>query len=276
VRSARTLGDAPEQSGIVSDVTRSSRSRSLTAAQDAHFGARAASWTDRYRSSPSFHAQLNVIGRAIDDVLRYRREARVLDFGEGTRVFSAVPSRSASFTVCVDRSQPMLVSGIADQPSMVAMLASEGFGGSLGTVVRIAGDDRCVGSLRSSFDLILAIATVEYISDVAALLTRLAQALGQGGTLLITVPNRTSPVRIAQWIARPLLARRPTTTGWLADQSFVRLRPHGDGLPWRRAAIAAGLVVKWQSAVPLGLSGVRRWFHPTLLVSLRRPKDHCG
>jgi hypothetical protein len=123
--------------------------------------------------------------------------------------------------------------------------------------------------------LILAIAVVEYIADAMTLLTRLTQRLDQGGTLLITVPNRTSPVRIAQRVARPLLARKAASTGWLADQSFVGLRPHCDDVSWRRAA-AAGLVVRHETAMPLGLSGVRRWFHPTLLISLCRAEHHCG
>ena len=106
-------------------------------------------------------------------------------------------------------------------------------------------------------------------------LTRLAQRLDQGGTLLITVPNRTLPV-VAQRTAPPLLARSRTSTGWLADQSFLELRPHGAAVPWLRPAATAGLVVKQQRAVPLGLSGVRRWFHPTLLISLRRAEDYRG
>jgi SAM-dependent methyltransferase len=163
---------------------------------------------------------------------------------------------------------------MADPGSMVALLQAEGFDGPLGTIVRIAGDDRCVDSLGASFDLILAIAVMEYVDNAMTLLTRLAQRLGQGGTLLITVPNRTSPVRIAQRIARPLLARSQTSTGRLADQSFLELRPHGDDVPWRRAAAAVGLVVKQKRTVPLGLSGVRRWFHPNLLISLDRVENH--
>jgi SAM-dependent methyltransferase len=236
--------------------------------QDAHFGERAASWTDRYRSSPSFRSRLHLVGRAIDDALRDRPQARVLDFGGGTGVFSAVASRSATFTVCIDRSLPMLAEGSADLSSMVAVLQAEGFDGKLGTVVRIAGDDRCVASLRASFDLILAIAVVEYVPDAVTLLTLLSQCLSKGGTLLITVPIRSSPVRIAQRIARPLLRRSRTSTGRLADQSFLELRPCGDDVPWQRAAASAGLVVRQKRTVPLGISGVRRWFHPTLLISL--------
>jgi SAM-dependent methyltransferase len=159
---------------------------------------------------------------------------------------------------------------------MAAMLASEGFEGPLGKFVWIAGDDQCVGSLRASFDLILAIAVLEYVADAKTLLNRLTQRLDQGGMFLITVPNRTSPVRIAQRIGQPLVTRRLTTAGRLTDLSFLRLRPHGDDVPWHLAVAAAGLVVEKKTAVPLGLSGVRRWFHPTLLISLRRPVDHRG
>ena len=264
---------------IVSDATTPTGSpppRNLAGSQDAYFGTRAASWTDRYQSSPSFRSRLYVVGQAIDELRHDCPQARVLDFGGGTGVFSAVASRWASFTACVDRSLPMLTKGRADLPSMAAMLASEGFEGPLGKIVWIAGDDQCVGSLRASFDLILAIAVLEYVADAKTLLTRLTQRLDQRGMLLITVPNRTSPVRIAQRIGQPLVTRRLTTTGRLTDLSFLRLRPHGDDVPWQLAAAAAGLVVEKKTAVPLGLSGVRRWFHPTLLISLRRPVDHRG
>ena len=248
----------------------------LTGTQDAHFGVQAASWTDRYRSSPSFRVRLSVVGRTVDGLLRDQPRTRVLDFGGGTGVFSAVASRSASFTVCIDRSLPMLTAGTADQPSVAALLQSAGFDGSLGTIVRIAGDDRCVGALRASFDLILAISVLEYVPDAVTVLTRLAERLNQGGTLLITVPNRTSPVRIAQRIFKPFLARNPASTGRFADQSFVGLRPYGDNVPWQRAAAAAGLAVKQKRTLSLGHSGVRRWFHPMLIVSLGRPEGHRG
>jgi 2-polyprenyl-3-methyl-5-hydroxy-6-metoxy-1,4-benzoquinol methylase len=256
--------------------TSSAPTQDLARAQELHFSARAASWTNRYRLSPSFRARLEVVGRAIDDTLRDRAEARVLDFGGGTGVFSAVASRSASFTLCVDRSRQMLLEGMQDRASLADVIRSEGFAGSLGTVERIAGDDECVACLRATFDLILAIAVVEYFPDAVTLLVRLAQRLGQDGTLLITVPNPTSPVRIAQRVARPLLVRGRSGTGRLADQSFLELRPHDDDVPWKRAAAAAGLVVKQKTALPLGPSGIRRWFHPNLLLSLERADDHRG
>jgi SAM-dependent methyltransferase len=168
----------------------------------------------------------------------------------------------------------MLAEGMADLPSMVAVLQAQGFDGSLGTIVRIAGDDRCVDSLGASFDLILAIAVAEYVDDTVTLLTRLAQRLDHGGTLLITVPNRTSPVRVVERIIRPLLARGRAVTGRLADQSYTELRPHGDDVTWQRAAAAAGLVIKQMRTVPFGLSGVQRWFHPNLLISLDRMENH--
>jgi hypothetical protein len=128
----------------------------------------------------------------------------------------------------------------------------------------------------SSAMIDVSIAVVEYVADAVSMLTLLSQRLGHGGTLLITVPNRVSPVRIAQRIARPLLRRSRATTGRLADQSFLELRPHDDYVPWQHATKVAGLVVKEKRTVPLGLSGVRRWFHPTLLISLERPQASHG
>ncbi|MHB8319627.1 MAG: class I SAM-dependent methyltransferase [Acidimicrobiales bacterium] len=246
--------------------------RTLTATQDAHFAERASSWTARYQSSPSFRARLKLVGKVIDNILRDRPGVRVLDFGGGTGVFSVLASRWTSSTVSIDRSLPMLSEGSTDSLQIEAMLRSEGFEGPFGTTARIAGDTQCIDSLRTRFDLVMAIAVLEYVNDVPAVMTQLTQLVDNGGILLITVPNRTSPLRVAQRILRPILTRKQTTPGRLADQAYVGIRPHGDAVHWRSSANTAGLVVNRIEALPLGLSGARRWLHPTLLISLRRPE----
>ncbi len=244
----------------------------LTSAQDVHFAQRASSWSDRYESSPSFRARLQLVGRAIDNILRDRPQPRVLDFGGGTGVFSVLASRWSANAVCVDRSLPMLAKGADKQRAIEDVVRRAGFDGPFGHVSRVVGDGRCAGSLRMEFDLIVAIAVLEYVTDVAFELDELARLMRDDGTILITVPNRMSPVRIGQLMIRPLLNVNRATRGRLADQSFVGIRPSGDRVPWRAAADAAGLVVNRIEELPLGLSGVRRWFHPTLMVSLCRPK----
>jgi len=169
----------------------------------------------------------------------------------------------------------MLLEGLADAPLMMAILQSEGFDGSSGTVVRIAGDAECACSLNASFDLILAIAVVEYVADISTLLTRLTQRLDPDGTILMTVPNRRSPVRVAQRMVRPF-APKTTTPSQPTDQLLAGLRPHNDNVPWLPAANDAGLTVQEMTKVPLGLSRVRGWFHPTLLIALKRSTDHRG
>jgi SAM-dependent methyltransferase len=249
---------------------------SLADTQDTHFATRAASWTDRYRTKPSFRVRLNVVGRLIDNLLQGGQDPSVLDFGGGTGVFSAVASRHASYTVCVDRSLSMLAEGAIIPNPMQGVLRQEGFSGSTRATLRIVGDEYYVESLQKSFDLVLAIAVLEYVSDPLRTLAALTQRLSRGGHLLITVPNKHSPVRIAQRLASPVLTRRSKGTGWLADQSFVELRPHGDEVPWQRLAAECGLVLDKRQPLAVGFDGFRRWLHPTLILVFTRPGSADG
>ena len=250
------------------------RARSLAADQDRHFDERAATWADRYRSHPSFRARLAVVGNAVDDELAGRPDARVLDYGGGPGLFAELAAQRATEVVCIDRSPSMIEWGQQHRSELGSLLAEAGFARAPGDVRRQVGDEQSLPA-RGSFDVILAIAVLEYVGDPVGVIGALATALRPGGTLLATVPNPRSPVRWAQRIAGPVAAVTTGRPGRIADQSFATIRPHGDRVPWSRAASAAGLDVTATTPVPLGDRGSRTWLHPNTLISLRASGDEC-
>jgi 2-polyprenyl-3-methyl-5-hydroxy-6-metoxy-1,4-benzoquinol methylase len=243
------------------------------AAQDRHFDARATTWTDRYRTRASFQARLDVVGRAIDDALTDIPDGRVLDFGGGTGVFAVLAAQRAAFVVCIDRSTLMLRQGADGVRDIEAILAAAGFDRPAATVSRVAGDAVTVDPGVARFDLVLAIAVLEYVADCISVVARLALALQPGGRILLTVPNPRSPLRLVQRFIGPLASTRRLRSLRLADQSFVRMRPHGDHVPWREAAASASLRVTSKQPIPLGAGTGRRRLHPSVLIALTKPLD---
>lgn len=245
------------------------RAAALAADQAGHFQERCQTWTARYRTNPSFRARLVVVGRALESALTGIPGARVLDFGGGTGVFSVLAAQRAHFVLCVDRSEAMLRAGSVQRGAIQDLLAEAGFTSGVGRVHCLVGDEEAIVAARGSFDVVLAVALLEYVDDTDQVTLSLARGLRPGALLLLTVPNAASPLRVAQRLASPLIARAGRRSARLADQAFVAMRPHGDHVPWRHAAALGGLLVEAVTPVPLGARGLGRLFHPNLLVSLR-------
>ncbi|MCU4187251.1 class I SAM-dependent methyltransferase [Acidiferrimicrobium sp. IK] len=237
--------------------------------QNEHFDERAPTWTARYQTNRSFRARLGVVGGAVDAALADTRSARVLDYGGGTGIFSALCAQRAALVVCADRSMAMLTSGAINQEATSAILAEAGFGGAPGRVLRVAGDERWLASLSAQFDLVLAIAVLEYVEDCPGLLLSFARLLAPGGRVLLTVPNPDSVLRWTQRLTASVAPQQPSRWRRLADQSFVRMQSHGSQVPWREAAAYARLEVDRVDRVPLGQTGACQFVRPNLLVSLR-------
>ena len=243
--------------------------RSLDELQGAHFDERSSTWTDRYRHSRSFQARLVVVGRAVTEVLAAKREARVLDFGGGTGVFSALASQHADMVVCLDRSESMLKEGSTHATSIQNTLIAVGFDHQIGRIARVAASDCEIFAPSAAFDLILVVAVLEYVDDSHSLMKSLASSLSPDGLILLTIPNPRSYFRKLQRRLSPIAHYGRQTSKRFADQSFVRLRPNGDRVPWRAACDVARLEIVDVEAIPLAHSGVRKMVRPTILVSLR-------
>lgn len=238
-----------------------------------HFEERSADWSERYRTNPSFQARLAAVGQTIVRSLAPIPHARVLDYGGGTGVFSMLAAQHAKTVLCIDRSPAMLQSGVDHSEQIVSILADAGFDQPSVAVERLVGNDGSILPGDEPFDLVLAIAVLEYIDDCESLIRHLAGALRPGGLMLLTIPNPASPLRWLQRMSGPVTSWTGRWSGRMADQSFIGLRPHGDRVPWMDAVINARLRVESVTPLSLGLTGGRRMIHPSLIVSLRAPMD---
>lgn len=215
-------------------------------------------------------ARLAFVGQTVLSLLESMEDARVLDFGSGTGLFAVVASQRASLVVSVDRSLPMLRAGMTDPEGILEPIRRAGLDGPTGLVVRVAGDDRTATALRCRFDLVVAVAVLEYVDDCIRVLSGLAGTLRPGGQILVTVPNPRSPVRLGARAARPVLrARRPASARW-AGQSYLLVRPNDDRPPWQEAARRAGLSVERVLPIPFSPSGMGSLLHPNLMIELRK------
>lgn len=253
---------------MVTDPPPSSRSTWSPTGSDDHFADQAESWSNRYRQRVSFRARLNFVGESILGALDGVVNAQVLDFGSGTGLFAAIASQTAALVVSVDRSVPMLRAGQQDTSRIIETIGEAGLRSSVGRVLRIAGDDRAAAGLRCRFDLISAVAVLEYVDDCERVMAHLASALAPGGRILVTVPNPRSPLRWGVRAARPVLQAVRPSASRLTGQSYLLVRPRGDRPPWLDAARTAGLAVERIQPVPFATSGPASLLHPNLLIHL--------
>jgi 2-polyprenyl-3-methyl-5-hydroxy-6-metoxy-1,4-benzoquinol methylase len=237
---------------------------------DEGFNSEGRDWLERYVFQSSFQARLVHVGGALAALLALTPGATVLDFGGGAGVFSAVASSSASRVLCVDRAQIMVQSGALGGERLSELARTIGLTAHAERVVRVVGDlqslSLSVGSPQ--FDLSMAIAVLEYISDLTTTVATLAALTRPGGHLLVTVPNPRSPVRTCERV-RVKLAALANVMGikrGARQLAYERLRPFGSKVPWRDALDCVGVSVVRVAKIPYALHGPRRWFRPNLLI----------
>jgi 2-polyprenyl-3-methyl-5-hydroxy-6-metoxy-1,4-benzoquinol methylase len=232
------------------------------------------SWLRRYQEGPSFRTRLTTIGPEVIRATLESETGRVLDFGGGAGVFSAVASTHATMVLNLDRSIEMLLASLRypEDLSRLALLVNGKFRPK--QVQRVAGDLGVLGiGAKEYFDVVLAIAVLEYIADVPAAIRDLAGLLKPGGEMILEVPNPYSILRHSQAVLHRLDLvrrvvwpfRRKTPISWMS------LRPNGDRLPWKVALRDAGMRIVVVSGVALGPGRPRRWCHPNLLVVAMKP-----
>ena len=234
-------------------------------------------WVARYATRPSFRHRLRVIAEVVGPILAARPRPAVLDFGGGPGVFSVLCARHGGFVVDLDSSAAMLLAGrreLATIESVVSATAPPAPAATTpGSVCFIAGTlDTLSPSARDRFDLVLAIAVLEYLENPHEALALLGELLSPGGTLVISVPREYSLPRRAERLLAPMvrLALRCTQAHRMRDLAYTGLRPHGDRVPWRSAATAAGLTVDTVRPLPLGQALSWSFLCPNEVVVLRR------
>lgn len=162
-------------------------------AEAAHFGKLAAEWWDPKGSSAMLHklnpVRLGFIREAIDahwgadsQGVRPLSGKRALDVGCGAGLLCEPLARLGASVTGVDAAEENIAA------------ASAHAAGS-----RLAIDYRCgeLGGLGlSGFDLVTSMEVIEHVADKQAFAQALADALADGGLMVISTPNRTPQSRL--------------------------------------------------------------------------------
>jgi FkbM family methyltransferase len=222
-----------------------------------HFAREADGWVDRYATRRSFRQRLRVVAEVVEPLLRAVPNPAVLDFGGGPGIFAMLAAEAGGPVVDLDPSWPMVRAGRRAAPRMARIVA--GATGATAPGLRrphwVAGTLDALGpGADRRFDVVLAIAVLEYVDDPCATLDRLGRLLRRRGALVLTVPRARSAARRAERALARAAARLHAAAPALAalDRDYRALRPHGDAVPWPQAAAAAGLTVTSRRPVPLG------------------------
>lgn len=243
-----------------------------------HFEDVADGWVRRYEEQPSFVNRLEVVGRVVLETLDAWTDEhcgdnaegpRVLDVGGGPGVFSAVASGHARSVTLLDVSEPMVMSGIRCSAA-VETLASRLGPVCIDRVQRVAGSIDALLHIRN-FDVVLAIAVLEYLDDPGSMIVELASRLRSGGRLILTIPNPHSVIRRLEDMVGSAGARAGGLLGSerLSSRAYAVTRPHGNDVQWRPAAERAGLAIERVEPLTLAGSGLRRHFVPSTVIVLR-------
>jgi 2-polyprenyl-3-methyl-5-hydroxy-6-metoxy-1,4-benzoquinol methylase len=204
---------------------------------------------------------------------------RVLDFGGGPGVFAAVASDLADGVVCFDRSQAMLTAGERDETTLRRLVSHLGGTYRPERVERIRGDDQSLSQLGSErFQVILAIAVLEYLSAPVQTIRELVQRLHPGGALIFTMPNSRSILRrveppinsAATWIGSRLGSHRLIERACTGSARSLRAVDLREGID------AAGAVLEQIVPLPLALGGILSRVEPNEVFVVRRPDGRLG
>jgi uncharacterized protein YbjT (DUF2867 family)/2-polyprenyl-3-methyl-5-hydroxy-6-metoxy-1,4-benzoquinol methylase len=245
-----------------------------------HFDEIAGSWIRRYADRPSFRHRLDVVAPLVIEVVKATAEhatpagcGAVLDFGGGPGMFSLVASRWATSVVCLDVSAPMVQAGASFEADAIALLQQRGIATRPERISRVVGSlDTVSAGEGPPFDVILAIAVLEYLPDPDQVITELADRLRDGGRLLFTVPNDRSWYRRFEDIAGAwgATAGRLLRSERLRSRAYTTTRPHGNRVPWRDGTAAAGLVLERVVPLRLAPTGTLSRIHATQVIVMRK------
>jgi 2-polyprenyl-6-hydroxyphenyl methylase / 3-demethylubiquinone-9 3-methyltransferase len=159
----------------------------------AHFGGLAADWWDPKGSSAMLHrlnpVRLGFIREAIDAHwgadsrgVRPLVGKRALDVGCGAGLLCEPLARLGGAVTGIDAAQ-----------ENVAAAREHAAGAGLEIAYR-CGDVAELG--LSGFDLVTSMEVIEHVADKASFLTALAGALGPGGLMVLSTPNRTAASKL--------------------------------------------------------------------------------
>ncbi|WP_165938419.1 class I SAM-dependent methyltransferase [Parafrankia sp. BMG5.11] len=237
-----------------------------------YFDQIASSWVDRYADHPSFQERLRVVAHVVESLLAGVDCPWVFDFGGGPGIFSLLCSDRASFVLDLDPSLEMLRAGVSGHAAMEAVLGRATL--TPPRVVRRAAGTLDAVSVNADgrFDLVLAIAVLEYLEDPGGAVARLARLLRPGGALLLTVPRARSIARRTERLMGHIMVgtERDSDLHPRPPRSYTRLRPYGDRVPWDTAVASVGLRIELRRPLALASAGPMSYMRPNDIVVLRR------
>ncbi|MFM5930657.1 MAG: bifunctional 2-polyprenyl-6-hydroxyphenol methylase/3-demethylubiquinol 3-O-methyltransferase UbiG [Novosphingobium sp.] len=160
----------------------------IRASEAAHFGKLAADWWDPKGSSAMLHrlnpVRLAFLRDAVDTHWRTDSRAirplsgkRALDVGCGAGLLCEPLSRLGAAVTGVDAAE-----------ENIAVAAAHAKGSGLEIAYR-CGEIGALG--LKGFDLVTAMEVIEHVADKPAFIAALADALGEGGLMVLSCPNRT-------------------------------------------------------------------------------------
>lgn len=160
----------------------------------AHFGAMARDWWDPKGSSAPLH-KLN------PPRLRYIREQVDAHWHGDSASFTPLAGRTALDVGCGAGllCEPLArlgaaVTGIDAAPESIAVAEAHAAAAGLAIDYRAGGIE---GLADARFDLVTSLEVIEHVSDPAGFVRGLANALADGGLLILSTPNRTPLSRLA-------------------------------------------------------------------------------
>jgi 2-polyprenyl-6-hydroxyphenyl methylase / 3-demethylubiquinone-9 3-methyltransferase len=175
----------------------------------AHFGHLADEWWDPKGSSAMLH-RLNPVR------LGFIRPAIDAHFGGDRRTMRPLAGRRAIDVGCGAGllAEPLArlgadVTGVDAAEDNVRVAAAHAAAGGLAIDYR-CGDVATMG--LSGFDLVTSMEVIEHVADKAAFVGALAAALGEGGLMILSTPNRTAASRLMMVEAAERLGMVPRGT----------------------------------------------------------------
>jgi 2-polyprenyl-6-hydroxyphenyl methylase / 3-demethylubiquinone-9 3-methyltransferase len=175
----------------------------------AHFGRLADEWWDPAGSSAMLH-RLNPVR------LGFIRPAIDAHFGSQARTMRPLAGRRALDVGCGAGllAEPLArlgadVTGVDAAEDNVRVAAAHAAAGGLAIDYR-CGDVAAMG--LAGFDLVTSMEVIEHVADKAAFIAALAAALGDGGLMILSTPNRTVASRLMMVEAAERLGMVPRGT----------------------------------------------------------------
>jgi 2-polyprenyl-6-hydroxyphenyl methylase/3-demethylubiquinone-9 3-methyltransferase len=166
----------------------------INPAEAAHFGKLAADWWDPKGSSAMLH-KLN------PPRLRYIREAIDSHWGGDAAAFAPLAGKCVLDVGCGAGllCEPLArlgasVTGIDAAPENIAAARDHAAAMGLAIDYLAVGVEALKGE---TFDLVTSMEVIEHVADPAAFVRGLAEALAEGGLMVLSTPNRTALSRLA-------------------------------------------------------------------------------